>query len=33
MRDQPHLGDANLAKHNELRAKYDPEQRFHDLLR
>jgi FAD binding domain-containing protein len=33
LRDQKHLGDVNLAKHNELRAKYDPEQRFHDLLR
>jgi FAD binding domain-containing protein len=32
-RDQKHLGDAHLAKFAELRAKYDPEQRFHDLLR
>jgi hypothetical protein len=33
VRDQKHLGDANLAKLEKLRAKYDPEQRFHDLLR
>jgi hypothetical protein len=33
VRDQNHLGDAHLQKLNELRAKYDPEHRFHDLLR
>jgi hypothetical protein len=31
-RHQPHLGEANLKRHDALRAKYDPEQLFHDLL-